>query len=251
MNNVIYVTGNIIGESGHYVARNWVALADDSYKSRAIKVIEGDLVLTSEYDTIPYCEYAAQGGVCCLSNNIGCSEIPDFIYGKYLKEIDKLKRLSDLDIPEDLLQAHLKCLYAGLFAEFEYFIIELLSALIFADESSYKKYIHRKGKKLDRINRMDSVYKSVHKILGHDLERLVEEYSALGITLPDISEIENDILEIRHNVIHRSGKKVNVDHMECLPFTKDGLGILIEHFNAFVTTLMDEVNRIYIKQIKT
>ena len=52
MNNVIFVTGNIIGESGHYVARSWVALADDSYKSRAIKVIEGDLVLNSEYDTI-------------------------------------------------------------------------------------------------------------------------------------------------------------------------------------------------------
>ena len=97
MNNVIYVTGNIIGESGHYVARSWVALADDSYRSRAIKVIEGDLVLTSEYDTIPYCEYAAQGGVCCLSNNIGCSEIPDFIYGRYLKEIDIFKKLSDLD----------------------------------------------------------------------------------------------------------------------------------------------------------
>lgn len=243
MNNVIYVTGNIIGESGHYVARNWVALADDSYKSRAIKVIEGDLVLTSEYDTIPYCEYAAQGGVSCFSNNIDCSEIPDFIHRRYLKEIDKLKRLSDIDIPEDLMQAHLKCLYAGVFAEFECFIIELLSALIFADGASYRNYIHRKGKKLDRINRMDSVYISIHKINGHDIERLIEEYSAIGITLPNKSEIESDIDDIRHNVIHRSGKKVNVDHLECLPFTKDGLCVLIEHFNTFVASLMDEVNR--------
>ena len=243
MNNVIYVTGNIIGESGHYVARSWVALADDSYKSRAIKVIEGDLVLNSEYDTIPYCEYAAQGVVSCFGNNIGCSEIPDFIHNRYLKEIDKLKRLSNLDIPEELMHAHLKCLYAGVFAEFEYFIIELLSALIFADESSYRNYIHRKGKKLDRVNRMDSVYKSIHKILGHDMEKLDEEYSALGIKLPDVSEIKNDIDDIRHNVIHRYGKKVSVGHLENLPFSKEGLCLLIEHFNTFATNLMDEVKR--------
>lgn len=39
MNNVIFVTGNIIGEFGRFMARNWVSLADDSYKARAIKVI--------------------------------------------------------------------------------------------------------------------------------------------------------------------------------------------------------------------
>lgn len=243
MNNVIYVTGNIIAESGHYVAREWVALADDSYKSRAIKVIEGDLVLTSEYDAIPYCEYAAQGGATSLASCIECSEIPDFIHCRYLKEIDKLKRLSNLDVPEDLIQAHQKCLYAGVFAEFEYFIIELLSALIFADESSYRDYIHRKGKKLDRVNRMDSVYKSIHKILGHDMEKLDEEYSALGIKLPDVSEIKNDIDDIRHNVIHRYGKKVSDDHLENLSFSRGGLYVLIEHFNTFAKALMDEVKR--------
>lgn len=241
MNNVIFVTGNIIAESGHYVAREWVALAGESYKSRAIKVIEGDLVLTSEYDTIPYCEYAAQGDVTSLANNIGFSKIPDFIHSRYLKEIDKLKRLSDLDIPEDLMQAHLKCLYSGVFAEYEYFIIELLSALIFADESSYRNYVHRKGKNLSRVNRMDSVYISIHTINGHNIKRLVEEYSAIGITLPDVSEIQKDIDDIRHNVIHRFGSKVSCDHLELLPFTKDGFCVLIEHFNTFVSALMDEV----------
>jgi len=241
MNNVIFVTGNIIAESGHYVAREWVAFADDSYKSRAIKVIEGDLVLTSEYDTIPYCEYAAQGGVTSFANNIGRSEIPDFIYRRYLKEIDKLKRLSDLAIPEDLLQTHLKCLYAGVFAEFEYFIIELLSALVFSDEDSYNKYIEKKKKEDDKPWGMDDVYASLHDILGHRVDDLKKEFNRVNVKFPKRSVIKNDIYNIRHNVMHRFGSKVSGDHLELLSFTKDGLCVLIEHFNTFVSALMDEV----------
>lgn len=243
MNNVIFVTGNIIAESGHYVAREWVALADDSYKSRAIKVIEGDLVLTSEYDTIPYCEYAAQGGVTSFANNIGRSEIPDFIYRRYLKEIDKLKRLSDQEIPEDLMQTHLKCLYAGVFAEFEYFIIELLSALVFSDEDSYNKYIEKKKKEDDKTWGMDDVYASIHDILGHRMDNLKKEFKRVNVKFPNRSVIKDDIHNIRHNVIHRSGKKVSGDHLENLPFSKEGLCVLIEHFNTFATNLMDEVKR--------
>lgn len=239
MNNVIFVTGNIIGESGHYVARSWVALADESYRARAIKVIEGDLVLTSEYDTIPYCEYAAQGGVSSTCGNIECSEIPIFLFERYLKEIEKIKRLAEIDVSDELMIVHLKGLSSNVFAEFESFMIELLSALVFENKVNYEKYVDRKKNSLDDTNLMDSVYQSIHYILGHKISKLKKEYENLNITLPDTLVIENDIEEIRHHIIHRSGKKVNIDHLEHLSFTKEGLNKLIDDCNNFVTGVMD------------
>lgn len=243
MNNVIFVTGNIIGESGHYVARNWIALADDSYKSRAIKIIEGDLVLTSEFDTIPYCEYAAHGCISSTCGNIVCSEVPTFLFERYLKEIEIIKRLAEIDVPDDLMKVHLKGLSSNVFAEFESFMIELLSALVFENKANYDKYIDRKKNSLDNTNLMDSVYQSIHHILGHKISKLKKEYSVIDITLPDTSVIENDINEIRHHIIHRSGKKVNNDHLERLSFTKEGLNNLIDDCNSFVLNVMDIIQK--------
>lgn len=243
MNNVIYVTGNIVGEEGYYVAKEWVALADDSYKERAIKVIDGDLVLSSEYDSIPYCVYAAQGYITCTCGNIGRSEVPDYLLSRYNKETEKIRKIADIVVADELLEVQLKCLYSGVFAEFESFMIELLSALVFENKTTYDRYITRKRNSLDSINLMDSVYQSIHYILGHKLSSLKTEYSAAGITLPDTSVIEDVIFNIRHHVIHRSGKKVNGDHLERLPFTKEGLYKTLDDCNTFVTNVMDEVKR--------
>lgn len=91
---------------------------------------------------------------------------------------------------------------------------------------------------------MDDVYASIHDILGHRIDDLRKAFKLVNVKFPNRSIIKDDIHNIRHNVIHRSGKKVSVDHLENLPFSKEGLCVLIEHFNTFVATLMDEVNRI-------
>lgn len=240
MNNVIYVTGNIIGESGHHVAREWVCLADESYKSDALQVIDGNLILTNESKTIPYCTYAAEGGVTCTYGNIEWLGDPDFLQNRYFKEIDKFKRLSEIDIPNDLLEDHLKCINAGVFAEFESFLIELLSFLILSKKSNYDEYIERKGIDADSVNVFKEVYESIHNIIGHNMGILRSEFDALHYAFPDASAIGRQI-KFRHDVIHRSGKKVMGNHLKRLAFTNEGLNNLINDCNNFVMNVMDAI----------
>ncbi len=241
MENVIYVTGNILSESGYHVAKEWFALAGKEYKNEAIQIIEGDLVLTNNSHTIPYCMYAAAGDVACTYGNIAWLGDAELLLHRYQSNIVKLKQLAELSVPEDLIEDHLKCLNAGVFAEFESFMIELLSTLILSDKSRYEGFITRKNIDKDG-NILNKVYKSIHHILGHKLKDLKEEFDALQIKLPDTSVIGRYI-EYRHDVIHRSGKKVMGNHLKTLAFTKEKLFELIEDFDAYVMAVIKEVRR--------
>lgn len=239
-NNVIYVTGMILAKSGHHVAKNWICFANDSYKDNAIQVIDGDLVMTNAYKTTPYCIYAAKGGITCTYGNIEWLGNEDLVLQRYIDEIEKIKKLANLSLSGDLVEEHLKCLNAGVFAAFESFHIELLSTLILSDKSKYEGYIIRKSNNLDRDNLMESVYQSIHYILGHKMPKLVTEFKEIGVILPD-TKVINEEINFRHDVIHRSGKKIMGNHLEKLSFTKDGLDELIEKCNTFVMSVMDEI----------
>lgn len=241
MENVIYVTGNILSESGYHVAKNWICLAGEEFKNGAIQVIEGDLVMTKDFYTIPYCVYAAAGGVTCTYGNIAWFGDAEFLLHRYQNNIEKLKQLAELRVPENLIDDHIKCLNAGVFAEFESFMIELLSTLILSDKSRYEDFIKRKNIDKDG-NTLNNVYKSIHFILGHKLKELKAEYKALQIELPNTSVIGRYI-EYRHDVIHRSGKKVMGNHLKTLTFTKEKLFELIEDFDAYVMAVIKEVRR--------
>lgn len=242
MDNVIYVTGNIIAESGHHVAKDWACGADDSYKEDAIEVIEGDLVMTSDYQTIPYCYYMAKGGVTCTYGNVEWLSNPEYILKNYFFEIDKLKNLAEVIVPDELAEVQLKCIYAGVYAEFESFLIELLSNLILSEKSNYEEYIARKNIDIGSANVFNKVYESVHSITGHNMQALRKEFNDLHIEFPDASVIGRQI-EFRHDVIHRSGRKVMNNHLKRLSFTVEGLHKLIDNCNTFVMSLMDEVKR--------
>ena len=242
MDNVIFVTGNIIAESGHHVARNWACLADDSYKKDAIEVIEGDLVMTSNYQTIPYCYYMAKGDITCTYGNIEWLSNPEYILKNYTFEIDKLKNLAEVIVPDGLAEVQIKCIYAGVYAEFESFLIELLSNLILSEKSNYEEYIERKGIDPGSANVFNKVYESVHSITGHNMKVLRKEFKDLHIDFPDASAIGRQI-EFRHDVIHRSGRKVMNNHLIRLSFTVEGLHKLIGDCNSFVMSLVDEVNK--------
>lgn len=242
MNDIIYVTGNILAKSGHHVAKNWLSLAGDDYKNEAIQIIEGDLVLTSEYNTTPYCVYATRGGVTCTYGNIEWLGDADLLLRRYQHNIDKLRRLVDMNVPEDLMEDQLKCLYAGVFAEFESFMIELLSFLILSNKSNYEDYIDR-----NNINRngdtFKDVYKSIHNINGHKIRALREEYEALGIIIPDATVIGRHI-DFRHDVIHRSGKKVMGNHLKPMAFSKEILFKLIDDCNTYIMSLVSVVQNV-------
>ena len=242
MDSVIYVTGSIIAESGHHVAKNWACLADESFKEDAVEVIEGDLVMTSDYKTIPYCVYIAKGSISCTYGDIEWLSNPDYILDNYFLEIEKLKCLAELDTTEELAVVQLKCIYAGVYAEFESFLIELLSNLILSEKSNYEEYIERKAIDSGSANVFNKVYEFVHSITGHNMKVLRKEFNDLHIEFPDASVIGRQI-EFRHDVIHRSGRKVMNNHLKCLSFTVEGLHKLIDDCNTFVMSLMDEVKR--------
>lgn len=242
MNNVIYVTGGIVAESGHHVAKNWVCLADESYKNEAIQVIDGDLILNEESKTIPYCTYAAHKGITCTNGNIEWLADPILIFQRYNKEIERLEILSNIDVEEVLKQVHLKCLNAGVFAELEYFLIEAPSSLILSDKLYFENYISRKKINIESCNLFQEVYESIHRIVGHRFDKISPLYEILGIDLPDTTDI-NEQIKNRHDIIHRSGKKVMGNHLETLSFTKEGLDKLIDVCNNFVMCVWDEFMR--------
>ena len=239
MDHIIFVEGNIISKSGHHVMKEWLSLAGDDYKSRAEEVIDGDLVLKNGFSTLPYCTFAARGGVSCTKGNIEILARPENLVSIYREEVSKNKELAIMEVPQHLMRNHLKNVYAGVFSEFDVFLTEIFATLVLGNKECYERYIANSNNiNLDDSDCHKKVFKSLHGFFSLNLQKRKDEFQNMfGIIFPDLSKIGNHI-DLRHDVTHRSGKKIMGTHLEKIDFSLDGLFLLIHDLDEFVHNLM-------------
>ena len=239
------VKGNIVGMSGCHVVKEFICLVSESYQDYALKVIEGDLTLDEHTQTLPYCIYAATGGVSALG--IGVIQViyrPVNIYSLYQQEIFKIQELMQIPIPQHLQSVQYRILYISIVTVLEFFLTELFCSLVLGDKEYYDSFISNSQVKIplnkleqSAANMQETIHKAIHDYNAHDIKKMSKLYKkVLDVSFPDYSNLASKIIT-RHDMVHRNGFKVGDKTIKYIDVTNDMLISLIDTCNVFVEQL--------------
>ena len=227
MERIVFVEGNIIAYSGNHLAKGLVCLATDKYKEKAVEVINGDLELYEHNRIIPFYTYAARGGVTSLGHNLGVVHSPSNVLNLYKEEIEKIKRLLNLVVPEDLRPTHNRHLFIGVIGTLELFLSEMISCLVLGEEQFYHNFIE------------NTSYKISLKDIEEELKEIKDVFkNVFDVNIPNTTELGRYI-EKRHDLVHRNGNRVDDRTLRYVDITDRILQDLILVVDTFVDHLMD------------
>ena len=245
MGRIIFVEGNIIAYKGNHVAKNLVALAGNDYKDKAIEVIEGDLNLYKNGQMIPYYTYAASKGITAAGGSLGLIHAPTNVLDIYKEEIEKIKRISSLQIPNNLQSTLYRQLFVGVIGALELSITEFFTCLILGDEYYYREFINKTDYKIS-LKDLDlggatldkAIYDVIHNLNTHRLDKIkVLIKDVFDINMPNYTDLGRYI-KLRHDLVHRCGNCVGNRSLKYVDITKDTLTKLIHICDEFVDEFM-------------
>lgn len=248
MRNIFLVKGNIIAESGIHFARNWVALAPETATDDVVKVKNGDLTLTVENSSISYYEYWATGAISSLGYNQICLVSPSSILSLYQDEIERIRKLEEINVTDPLQSTHLRHLYIAVIGALELFLTELLSCLVLGDKSFFRAYINNSkiNLPLNQIedaskNMVKTVHDIIHDMNSHRMDVVKKTYCSLfTIDFPPIDKM-GKIIERRHDFVHRNGYTKQDISINYVKLSKDELDTAINVTNEFVYSLYERL----------
>lgn len=249
MVNIVLVKGSIIGMSGCHVARNFVCLVPDSWQNAALSIIEGDLILDEHSHILPYCIYAATGGISTLG--LGTLQItphPSNVFLLFQHEVYKIQELLQVPIPQHLQSDHNRLLYISIVGALESFITELLNSFVMGDKYFFDAFIEKSQVRIP-ISKLEesasdipqTIHKAIHEFNAHDLRKMNNLYKAvLNISFPDYGELSSKI-KTRHDLVHRNGYEVKDRIIKYIDITSDMIIELINTCNIFTEQLMNNM----------
>lgn len=240
MKSFVLVKGNIIGMAGCHVARNFVCLVPDSYQNSAMSIIEGDLILDKNSRILPYCIYAATGGVSTLGLNIlQITPHPTDVFSLYKQEIYKIQELLQVPIPQHLQNDLNRLLYINVVGALESFITELLGSFVMGDKVYFDAFIEKSQVRIPLSKLIESasdipqaIHKAIHEFNAHDLRKMNNLYKAvLDISFPDYGELSSKI-KTRHDLVHRNGYEVKDKTIKYIEITPSMILELINNVSS-------------------
>lgn len=170
-------------------------------------------------------------------------------YSNFLRELDYIERLSKLEVPNNLLQAHYRNLYSSIIGNMETYLSdafinttlskeELIERFFsgfkdFRNESINMSELYQKAKDVHKIarNRMlDVLYHNIPKVKGMYKDILDVEFPVFGHIMKAV--------EIRHHTVHRNGKDKDGNN---IAISKEMLDTLIADVKTWVETIDSEL----------
>ena len=187
MANTVLVKGDIIGMSGCHVARNFVRLVPDSCQNAALSVIEGDLILDEHSRILPYCIYAATGGISTLGiETLQITPHPSNVFLLFQHEVNKIQELLHVPIPQHLQSDLNRLLYISVVGALESFITELLCSFVMGEKEFFDAFIEKSQVRIPLSKLEESasdipqtIHKVIHEFNAHDLRKMNNLYKAI------------------------------------------------------------------------
>lgn len=166
-------------------------------------------------------------------------------YSNFLRELDYIERLSKLEVPSNLLEAHYRNLYSSIIGNMETYLSDAFINTILSKEELIESFFSGfKDFKNESIN-MSELYqkaKDVHKIarnrmldvLYHNIPKVKGMYKdILDVEFPVFGHIMKAV-EIRHHTVHRNGKDKDGNTIE---ITKEMLETLILDVKTWIEAI--------------
>lgn len=248
MHKKVYIDGHFLLKSGIFYGLNFIMYANESYKNIADEIISCNadgIYEISEDSGSMFTEYYVKGGITMYGKNGSTIVIfkreHEDTFLKYKEIQSKIIRLLDeAIIPDDCINYFYQQQYISLIANLEYYLYGTLMWETCQNYDSYLKVINSLTNKDFNIKKeYKKIFKDEHnisqeiiflkcisEIVYHRTKQLKFLFkNAFGVDV-DFGIFEN-ILEIRNNIVHRTG------------YTKEGELIQISKEQVF--SLNDEI----------
>lgn len=181
-------------------------------------------------------------------NETTLSSVKEF----YLLEINRLKKLLDIDTQEYIINQSLnRLIFSGVITSLETYLNEIYKLVVFHSKYTLEKFIEEYEpykKEQFSYNEIFSKYKGIQNrviqdldnIVYHNISKLVRIFNIFNFELNKCSSIKLSAKHIqkRHNLVHRSGLDKHNNFQEV---TKNDILILIEDINSFVNYIDKKV----------
>lgn len=212
MEDIIYVKGNIIFNSGDHLVKELVAFTRD-YEKTAEQIIEGDLIVTENDYLEPYKIYCASQDIITYGNFISGMQRPDDVIRIYNDEINNLQKLRKEKISSDLIPVLNRQIYIGVVGSVELFLCDFLFSMVLGTPKYYLRFCESSSRtfKLKEISTkswsvLDGVIKAIIETNYHRIDDIKSIYKKiLDLDFPPSEKLKNQILT-RHSLVHRNGR---------------------------------------------
>lgn len=211
MEDIIFVKGNIIFNSGDHLVKELLAYADE-YEKIAEQIIEGDLIVTEDDDLEPYKIFCSSQDIIIYGNFISVMQRPDDVIRIYNDEINNLQKLREEKINSDLIPVLNRQIYIGVVGSMELFLCDFLFSMVLGSKDYYLRFCESSTKsfKLKEISTkswrvLDGVIKAIIETNYHRIDDVKTIYKKiLDLDFPPSEKLKNQILT-RHGLVHRNG----------------------------------------------
>jgi len=177
------------------------------------------------------------------------SNIVTGYYNEFRKSISNIQKLTNIeDIPENLQRHYFNMLFSSIITSLETYLSDALKFNLKENEKSLIKFVETfkdfKNIKCD-FNNIFNLYDSIEEkvqdglsgLLYHNLPKIKGIYkNTFGIDFQPISNLMKNI-EIRHDLIHRNGKKRSGTYHD---ITKDKVLELCDNILIFVEDIENQ-----------
>lgn len=207
MEDIIFVKGNIIIESGRYKVKELVAFASDGWERIADVIKPDDFTISDRNTIMPYNILCASEDIVVYNDLLTGLQYPKEIKRIFNEEIDNLQRFRIKEIDEDLIDVRNRLVYTGVVGTMELFLCDFLLTMVLGYKENFNRFyeISSTNFKAKDGRIQDRIYEKIIKTNYHRIRDVQEIYQkVLNIEFPPIDKLE-DLIITRHNLVHRIG----------------------------------------------
>lgn len=212
--DIVYVQGSIISETGFHFAKEFTAFALPPDADRTVYTINGDYILNRERTTESYYQYCASGDIIAYGMKdgvIACLPRPIVIHNYFKKGLKEVQEMMGLIKGTKYDITYHRMLYIECMGCLELFLSDMMISLILGNKDNYDRFCSIYNPNLKNAC---EVFEKIREVNCHNIQGIIHDIfnKVLQTKLPELSELCKMIIT-RHDLVHRKGftKKLYYD----------------------------------------
>ncbi len=207
MEDIIFVRGNIIVESGKFKVKELIAYAPSEWEKIADVVKPDDFKISEKNIIMPYNILCASEDIIVYGEYLTGLQYPKEIERIFFEEMDKIQRLRTQKIEDNLTDVMNRLIYTGIVGVMELFLCDFLLSMVLGLKKYFNRYywINSSSFKSEPGRIQDIIFERVTNFNYHRIKDVNEIYKqVLEIEFSSIDKLVK-LIKTRHNLVHRIG----------------------------------------------
>jgi len=246
MNNIIFVEGKVIVESGSHTFKNCIFYASKELKEQAHMKYNSDLIITENDKFEPYTVLCASEGIGCYGiESISIIRSPSSVIDIFKNEIEYLKKLQKIPIDHELIEVLNRQIYIGVVGSMELFLCDFFMSMVLGYRKFYNRFLEKNSVTINLneaankpINIVEKVVEVILNMNYHrvkDIEKIYKK--TIGVSFENKENLTT-LIKTRHKLVHRNG--LNSGVVEYIKITPEMIENLIFEVEYLVNSILEK-----------